>query len=151
MGVIIFCILSFNSPGQTYDSDKAWDLFMNDVKVKYRFSLKYQAMLPKAKFGDALEKMNGKEITVNGFYLPEDMTGYIFVLSRNPSAMCFFCSGAGIETIIEMNMEEDEMNKFKKLKTDDYIAIKGTLRLNDTDEEHLIYIVDDVELVKKIK
>lgn len=39
----------------------------------------------------------------------------------------------------------------KKLKTDDYIAIKGKLRLNNTDEEHLIYIVDDVEFIKRIK
>lgn len=151
ISVILLCILFFNSFGQTYDSDKAWNLFLNDVKVKYRFSLKYQAMLPKAKFGDKLQEMNGKEITINGFYLPGDMTGYIFVLSRNPSTMCFFCSGAGIETIVEMNIKEDEMRSFRNLKTDDYIAIKGTLRLNDSDEEHLIYIVDNVKFVRKIK
>ena len=151
IGVILFCILSFNSIGQTLDNDTVWDLFLNDVKVKYRLSLKYQAMLPKAKFGDKLEEINGKEIAIEGFYLPGDMTGYIFVLSRAPSSMCFFCSGAGIETIVEMNIKKDEMDKFRKLKTDDYIAIKGKLRLNNTDEEHLIYIVDDVEFVRKIK
>ena len=151
IGVILFWVLSFNSIGQTLNNDTVWDLFLNDVKVKYRFSLKYQAMLPKAKFGDKLEAANGKEVTINGFYLPGDMTGYIFVLSHNPSTMCFFCSGAGIETIVEMNIKEDEMDKFMKLKTDDYIAIKGKLRLNNTDEEHLIYIVDDVKFVKKFR
>lgn len=152
ISTLLFCLYFVNVFAQTsYDNDKAWDLFLNDVKVKYKFSLKYQAFLPKPKFGEKLEEMNGKELTINGFYLPGDMTGYIFVLSLNPSTQCFFCSSAGIETIVEMNIEKDEMDRFERLKTDDFISIKGKLRLNDSDEEHLIYILDDVEFVRKIK
>ena len=133
------------------EKGSTWDILLNDVKVKYRYSVKYNALLPKPKFGSKLQAMNGKVITIRGFSLPVDMTGNVFVLSYNPSNMCFFCNGAGIESIIELNPEKDGLWRFKRLKTDNYYEVKGKLRLNVDDYDHLIYILDEAEFVQLIK
>lgn len=108
-------------------------------------------MLPKPKFGKELKKLQGQTISVKGFFLPLDITGNVFVLSYNPMNMCFFCTGDGLQTIIELNVLPEHFKKFKRLKTDDYFEVKGKLKLNSNDYKHLIYILDEVEFVKLIK
>jgi hypothetical protein len=73
--------------------------------------------------------------------MPVYLTGNVYVISFTPSNMCFFCNGAGIESIVELNTKEDSRKSFMKLKTDDYIEVKGRLRLNTDDYEHAIYIM----------
>jgi hypothetical protein len=133
------------------NSANIWETFLNDVNIKYVYAINYDIYLPKPKFGKELKKLDGKEITVKGFYLPVDVTGNISVVSYNPMNMCFFCTGSGIETIIEINVADEHLSKFKKLKTDNYIAVKGILELNRNDYDHLIYILNEVELVETIK
>ncbi|GAF03607.1 hypothetical protein [Saccharicrinis fermentans] len=137
--------------GQTSPNKNAWETLLNDVKIKYVYSIKYGTYLPKPKFGKDLVQLEGKEITLKGFFLPVDITGNIKVISYKPMEMCFFCTGSGIETIIEINTNEDYDYRFKRLKTDDYILIKGVLTLNKDDYEHLVYVLNNVELVKVIK
>lgn len=136
---------------QDRKKNDAWFPFLSDVKVRYIFSVKYQAMIPKPKFGEELQAMEGKTITIRGFFLPVDMTGNVYVISFNPSNMCFFCSGAGIESIIELNPTDDDKGIFKRLDTDDYFEVKGKLKLNVDDYDHLIYILDDVVFMRIIK
>ena len=143
-------ILSYSS-AQTPKPDKVWDLLLKDVKIRYLYSLTYDTYLPRPKFGKDLKLLDGKEISIKGFFLPVDVTGSVFVLSYNPMISCFFCTGSGIETIIEINPKEEQIKQFKKLATDNYIQLKGKLRLNAKDYEHLVYVLDNVELVKIIK
>jgi hypothetical protein len=65
--------------------------------------------------------------------------------------MCFFCTGDGLQTIVELNVLPEHLQRFKRLKTDSYFEVKGKLKLNADNYEHLIYILDDVEFVKLIK
>ena len=136
---------------QNLTNDKVWDLLLNDVKIRYFYSLKCNALLPKPKFGKELKKLNGQTITIRGFFLPVDITGDVFVLSYNPMNMCFFCTGDGLQTIIELNPLPEHLKRLKRLKTDNYFEVKGKLKLNADNDEHLIYILDDVEFVKLIK
>lgn len=147
----VFIISVFSLSAQNLSNDKAWDLLLNDVKIKYFYSLNYDALLPKPKFGEELKKLNGQSIIVRGFFLPVDITGNVFVLSYNPMNMCFFCTGDGLQTIIELNVLPEHLQRFKRLKTDNYFEVKGKLKLNADNFEHLIYILDDVEFVKLIK
>ena len=128
-----------------------WDKLLNDVEVKHQYSEKHNALVPKPNFGSKLQAMNGKIITIRGFSMPVDMTGNVFVLSYSPSTRCFFCNGAGIESVIELNPKKGELFLFKRLKTDDYHEVKGRLRLNVNDYDHLIYILDEVEFMQLIK
>ena len=89
-----------------------------------------------------LKQKAGKKIAISGFIIPIDNTTY--ALSKNVFASCFFCGQAGPETIMGI--------KFKgatpKLKTDQYVTLVGTFRINENDVEDWIYHIDNAEIVK---
>ncbi len=149
--VFWFLVVAFHTYGQSNTEENIWGVFLREVKIKHIYSVKYNSFLPKPKFSKKIMGLDGKEITIKGFFLPLDVTGDMFVVSYYPTNMCFFCDGAGIESIIEVNVKEDQLQKFKRLKADSYIHIKGTLKLNWNDYEHLIYILNNVELIEIIK
>ena len=55
-------------------------------------------------FGKEVKSLEGKEVTVKGYIIPTD--GYKsqkeFVFSAFPYSMCFFCGGAGPETVMDV-------------------------------------------------
>lgn len=95
-------------------------------------------------FSEDVEKLDGKEITIKGYIIPVE--GYKshteFVFSAFPYNMCFFCGGAGPETVMEVVSSEPV-----KFSTE-AIQIKGKLHLNSTDINKLIYSLSDAVLVK---
>lgn len=103
-----------------------------------------------AHFGKSVEQLNHREITIKGFYVPIDMEGKVFALSKSPSTMCFFCGTGGIETVMEIFVKNGNKSS-KRVKADKYIEIKGTLVLNRDDPEHLMYLLKNAELVQIIK
>ncbi|MCA1744434.1 MAG: hypothetical protein LC643_01730 [Bacteroidales bacterium] len=149
IGLLIYACQAIAA--QSMSSDKAWDLLLNDVKIRYFYSFTYDALLPKPRFGSELKKLDGQIITIKGFYLPVDVTGNVMVLSYHPMNMCFFCTGEGLQTIVELIPAVGEVSRLNRLKTDDYFKVKGRLRLNSDSFEHLFYILDEVVLVKVVK
>ena len=143
-------LLSFCTQARAQDPVKSspWETLLKDVKIEYFYSDFYDTYLPKPKFGKGVKALNDKRMRIKGFNLPIDITGDVFVLSYNPMAQCFFCTGNGMETIMEIIPKDNEFEKFKNLKTDDYILVEGIFRANKNDYEHLIYILDEVTLVK---
>lgn len=89
-----------------------------------------------------LKQKSGKKIAMSGFIIPIDNT--TFALSKNVFASCFFCGQAGPETIMGI--------KFKgatpKLKTDQYVTLVGTFRINENDVEDWIYHIEEAVIVK---
>ncbi len=89
-----------------------------------------------------LKQKQTKQIAISGFIIPIDNTTY--ALSKNVFASCFFCGQAGPETIMGI--------KFKgptpKLKTDQYVTLVGTFRINENDVEDWIYHIDNAVIVK---
>ncbi|MFT3738918.1 MAG: hypothetical protein QM786_09175 [Breznakibacter sp.] len=114
----------------------------------YVASLKDYYDLPR--FAKEIRDLDGKHISVKGFYVPVDNEGRVFALSANPSAMCFFCNGAGPESVMEINVKQGISN-FKQMRADKFVELCGTLKLNRTDPEHLMYILQDAVLVQVIK
>jgi hypothetical protein len=150
--ILYFTLISIlHLHAQSLTNEKMWGLLLTDVKIRYSYSLKYDALFPKPKFGKELKKYNGQIITLRGFFLPVDITGNVFVLSYNPMNMCFFCTGDGLQTIVELNPLPAHLRRFSRLKTDNYFEVKGKLKLNADNYEHLIYILDEVEFVKLIR
>lgn len=97
------------------------------------------------KFPQELKAFEGKEVTVMGFYIPLDMNASnVAVLSKFPMAECFFCGGAGPESIVVGYLKT---KPGKKIKTDEIIKIKGHLKLNGDDIEELNFILLDAEIV----
>jgi hypothetical protein len=92
-------------------------------------------------FNDTLLALNGKQVILEGFYIPVEETKdeKIVILSAFPFAQCFFCGKAGIESIVDILTKD----KLPNLKTDTKIRFSGRLRLNRDDFDYLIYILED--------
>ena len=96
-------------------------------------------------FSDDVRAIDGEEITLRGYIVPTQ--GYKshneFVFSAFPYNMCFFCGGAGPETVIEVvTVEAIEY-------TADPITIKGKLALNDEDPNRLMYALSGATLLEE--
>jgi hypothetical protein len=95
-------------------------------------------------FSKELQSYEGKQITIRGYIIPTD--GYKsqkeFVFSAFPYKSCFFCGGAGPETVIEV-LSLKGINF-----TSEKIEIKGRLKLNRTDLNRLMFQIQDAEEIK---
>lgn len=95
-------------------------------------------------FAEEVQNLDGEEITIKGYIIP--IEGYRstkeFVFSAFPYSMCFFCGGAGPETVMEVVASEEI--EF----TDDPVYLKGKLELNDSDINRLIYSLSEAVLVE---
>lgn len=94
-------------------------------------------------FGEKVKALDGKEITLKGFIVPlDDLKGEnFFVLSLLPFNICYFCGGAGPETVIEVHTEEPY--DF----TEEIIQVKGVLKMNASDPAKLMYVLEKAELI----
>ncbi|WP_448518568.1 DUF3299 domain-containing protein [Rhodoflexus sp.] len=112
------------------------------IKWEQRFNKKYNQKFNYPLFDDAVKALEGKEVVIKGFLLPVDVGNECLVLSRYPYESCFFCGGAGgPESVMEVYMKTPmRINR----KT---VSFKGKLRLNGTDVDYLIYILDEAEVV----
>jgi hypothetical protein len=123
---------------------------LTDVTWKRAFVQSLGGYYDVASFGASLEALNNKEISIKGFYVPIDMEGTVFALSKSPSSTCFFCGSGGIETVIEIMVKKDH-RELRRIRTDKYIELKGVLALNRDDPDHLMYLLKDAELIQVIK
>lgn len=98
-------------------------------------------------FSPEIKALEDKTVEVKGYIVPVE--GYKgskeFVFSAFPYNMCFFCGGAGPETVMEVYAKE--AIKY----TTEAIIIKGKLELNSNDVNRLMYILNDAELVRTAK
>jgi hypothetical protein len=89
-----------------------------------------------------LKAKNKKKIVMSGFIVPIDNVSY--ALSKNVFAACFFCGKAGPETIMGIKFR----GTTPRLKTDQYVALEGNFRYNDSDVNDWIYHIEDAVIVK---
>jgi hypothetical protein len=97
-------------------------------------------------FPEELKTLVGKEVDLEGYYMPIDVEGNAYIiLSKFPYSQCFFCGGAGPETIAEVTFKV----KPNKFEADQFIRVKGKLKLNEKDIEHGNFILVDAILIAK--
>lgn len=118
---------------------------LSDVVFTDEYSEEVQAYVPYPTFGAQLEAIKGREVLVEGYVIPLEETGdeTILVLSAQPYSSCFFCGGAGPESVMDIKLRPGTNRKFT---TDDRITFRGRLRLNDDDLYFLNYILEDAEV-----
>jgi len=107
-----------------------------DVNFEPEYNEKYDVHFLMPKFGEKIKAFNGKEVQITGYFLDISGTGEIFLVSANPMASCFFCGGAGPESIIEVAFKEPP-----PFKTDQVVKVSGVLQLNREDVDHCNYIL----------
>lgn len=137
---ILFSLFTTTVFSQTVLKDNTWKTLSKiTYKKEYDEALGMKIDIPV--FGNEVKALAGKEVTVKGYIIPTD--GYKsqkeFVFSAFPYNMCFFCGGAGPETVMEVTA----VNPIQY--TSEPIYLKGILRLNGTDINRLIYTLDKAE------
>ena len=128
------------------DRDKAAIIWKTLGKIT--FKKEYDEIMgfkvDKPVFSKEVQALEGKVIEVKGYIIPVE--GYKshkeFVFSAYPYNMCFFCGGAGPETVMEVTAEEGI--KFQA----DPVTLKGILQTNSGDINRLIYSMTKAVLVK---
>ncbi len=136
IGFLLFCGVGSYAQGDTWKTlgKLTWKRF-------YDKDLGFDVSQPE--FSEDIKALNGKKIEIEGYIIPVDLEGDYQVLSAFPYSNCFFCGGAGPETVMELDMKKNERLINEK------VLLKGVLRLNNDDFQKLIYRLDDVELVTK--
>lgn len=116
--------------------DDIWKVLL---KVKYSFSK--NSYIPN--FDENIKVLDGTTVTVKGFMYPiEEKTKHeFFYLSYYPVNVCFFCGGAGPESVIEVNAKEAMPLQSKA------VTLRGKLKLNYRDRERLFFILLDAEML----
>ncbi|MBC6992656.1 hypothetical protein QWY85_02630 [Neolewinella lacunae] len=141
--LLLFCALLF--AGQATLSAQSNNLWTTLAKITYekRFDdlLGFKVDVPV--FAPEIKALEGKVVEVTGYIVPVE--GYKshteFVFSAYPYNMCFFCGGAGPETVMEVT------SKAPVKYSTERIRLRGKLLLNDDDINRLMYVLIDAELV----
>lgn len=117
---------------------------LSDVKFTRRLNKELSMYFLYPAFGPSVNALQGKDISIRGYMIPVDENDHIYVISAKPMAACFFCGGAGPESIIELQFRK----KKQHFRTDEVRTVRGKLMLNTTDVDHLNYILRDAEVVE---
>lgn len=115
------------------------DLSHVEFKEKYFPDYGMEFLYPY--FSESVKELDGRLISLTGYFINIDPKGEIFVLSREPMASCFFCGATGPETAIEVRFRD-----IPPYQTDDIVKVTGTLELNSEDVDYMIYIMNDCEI-----
>ncbi len=141
---VLFSALLIVLSSAAYAQTDGWVAFAK-TKFDTKYSEKAGEYFLFPAFSADLKAQVGKEIDLEGYYLPIDVENDAYIiLSKFPYSQCFFCGGAGPESIAEVYFKV----KPAKFEGDQFIRIKGKLKLNDSDLEHGNFIVEDAVLVK---
>lgn len=121
------------------------------LKFKISFDEEVDDVVFQPKFTELIKSYEGQMIEVEGFIIPHNIAadamgnlddqGDKFMFSAFPLASCFFCGGAGSESVMEAFPKNPINYTTKK------ITLRGRLKLNDKDLMKLPYILEEVSLV----
>ena len=120
---------------------EGWEIF-SKVAWYPRFFEDAGEELATPKFTDELKELEGTEVELSGYYIPLSLDSAI-MLSALPYSSCFFCGGAGPETVAEIQMYPLP----KALSPDAFIKVKGKLKLNDWDLNHMNFILEEAKIL----
>ena len=132
---LVLCALPQNGQAQ---GDAVWKT-LSKITYKKEYDEFMGFKIDKPVFSDAVKALDGTEVSIKGFIIPVE--GYKshteFVFSAFPYNMCFFCGGAGPETVMEVYATRPIEYQAEA------ITLKGTLRLNADDINRLMYSLED--------
>ena len=138
--ILILFILS--TPIASFAQEQNMWKTLSNVTVEKSFDEVLSIDVEHYNFASQVKALNGKKISLEGWMIPlDELRGEnYFVLSSLPFANCFFCGGAGPETVAEVFSKKEVKFTEKKVK------VTGVLTLNSDDTLRLMYILNDVEV-----
>jgi hypothetical protein len=143
LGVAFLGILMTSFTFSANPEKVTWEK-LRDVTFNKKWFEAEQVYMLYPTFGPDIKKLDKKEVAITGYVIPRDLDAGLYVLSAFPFSACFFCGGAGPESVMTLNFAKNS----RKFKTDERLTFKGTLKLNADDIYELNYILDNAEVVK---
>ena len=116
---------------------------LRDVTFKKKWSAEESMFILYPTFGVKVAGLKDKEIVLTGYMIPVDVDANVYVLSANPYSSCFFCGGAGPESVVQVKFKKST----KRFNTDDRVTVKGKLKLNADDINELNYILEGCDVI----
>ncbi len=113
---------------------------LSHVTFKDKYFEEYDAVFLHPSFSESIKALEGKELTITGYFLSIDPKRQFYILSKGPMSACFFCGVGGPETAIELQFESEP-----KFKTDDIVTVTGKFKLNAEDVKHFNYIFTETK------
>ena len=111
---------------------------LTDVEFKDVYVEELDAYYWKPIFGPSVQVLEGKKFYITGYVIPVDIDEDFYVLSRYPFANCFFCGGAGPETVVDLQFKGHSPREYA---TDERLTFAGELKLNSDDVYQMNYII----------
>lgn len=123
-------------------STDIWEIFAK-VKFTQKFFKELDEYYLVPFLDSRIRFYEGKEITLEGHYLSFDLNNKNSVIvSKYPYSACFFCGGAGPESVAEVIFAL----KLPRFKPDQVITVTGILKLNNSDVNHMNFILEQARL-----
>ena len=141
--LFIWSFLLFGATAAFAQKADIWNVFAK-TKFEPRFDEKLGEYLFYPTFPADVKKLEGKEVVLEGFYVPFAPEGddYI-IISKYPMSQCFFCGGGGPESVAEVNFAKVP----GRFQVYDLITVRGRLKLNSDDLDHINFILTDAVLI----
>lgn len=114
--------------------------------VTYKITEDEYGELYVPEFSEEAKALEGEIVTVPGYIIPFEglFKPEHVIVSSLPIASCFFCGSGGPETVMEVYLKEPIDY------TEEVVAFRGRLKLNDEDYEQLMYILEDAEMIGEV-
>ena len=142
VSISLMFVLSLNISAQE-STENVWKT-LSKITYKKQFDELMGFKIDVPVFSEPVKALEEKEITIKGYIIPVE--GYKshkeFIFSAFPYNMCFFCGGAGPETVMEV--EASQPVEY----TAEQVTLKGVLKLNDSDINRLMYLITEARLVE---
>ncbi len=132
------------SLGFSQTPTRLWEIF-SKTRFQERFNKTHGLYFYYPQFSHELLALQGKSVELQGFFIPLDTSpSKTLILSKYPMAECFFCGGAGPETIAVAYLKNPPS---RRLKLDQIIKVRGILQLNADDVEEMTFILQNAEII----
>lgn len=146
--VAIFVLLAINGWAQkmTYNGfpSLVWPKLYNIEFVKGKDAM---GEFDKPVFTESVKALEDKTVVLPGYMVPleNETSSARIMLSSLPLNACFFCGVGGPETVVEVHLKKQTRYIERP------IQIKGILRLNDSDPDRMIYVLDAAEVLGPVE
>jgi putative ABC transport system permease protein len=142
---LVFVILTLpsmlNAQNRQETAEEGWKTWRHLSEVSYELRRHGRAQYYWPIVSPAAMALDGKTVTVRGYLILQlaEFQTRQFYLSKVPESQCFFCGGAGPESLMEV------WTKSPVPKTSQPITLRGRLVINTSDPERTLYSLVDAE------
>ena len=146
IAIITILILSIFIPSEIFSQETLSWKTLSDVSFRNEVDEATQTTKIIPNFGEQVKNYENKTVIIKGYFIPIDADNNFYVLSKFPYSSCFFCGGAGPETVVELEMDFVILYQMKMTEP---IRFQGEFALNATDYDHCNYILKNAKLIDK--